>query len=304
MLLLNADLLHAGLVAETNPAQAGVSYLLADNGSGNRNEIKGGAALEYGSWGARFNALWRKPLVDALSNPAAPGGLRHPMYPTRWAAPQRADPFTVWNNREAFILEAILSYDGKTGNSLWAWNSDDIEDAFIATSLTGHYSVYEGATDPGTYADGNFDNELLNWTKGLPAIRGAMDLGWRIVFNPLRDLRLINLFEVVQGQSSGEDPRIVTGFRETLKVRYDRIILNFQFGLNLWGPENFNRDFNETYPLLWKTGLAWSLKPEPHLTDSGDRIGIQWNGVIRDRYSPNFTHRETQEFVLYCNFRF
>jgi hypothetical protein len=301
-LSITADYVYAGLVSDTNPADRRVSYLLADVGTGNRNEIKGGAHFEYGNMAVQFNALWRKPLIEPITNAAAPGGLRHYQYSTHWTIPQSADPFSVWDNREAFRLELILSYDAQTGSYLWAWNNDDIERGFIASSIMAHYSIREGPTDPGTYTSaGNF---LDNFATGLPAVRGVKDIAWRVVVNPLRDLRIINIIEYVEGQSQGEDRRLVRGFQETLKVRYRRFIFTGTWASMLWGIEDYNKIFNQTYPLRWKTELAWSFKPVPNFSDSYDRIGIRYNGVIRDRYSEDFTSRDSQEIVLFCNFRF
>jgi hypothetical protein len=179
------------------------------------------------------------------------------------------------------------------------WNSE-IQTAFMQLLREENFFNGEGVNDP-AFSAGDF---LDNFTQGLPAIRGVKDIAWRVVVNPLRNLRIINIFEYIEGQSQGEDQRLVRGFQETLKLRYRRFMFTGTLAYMLWGIEDYNRKFNQTYPLRWKTELAWSFKPVPNFSDSYDRIGIRYNGVIKDRYSENFVSRDSQEIALFCNFRF
>jgi hypothetical protein len=305
-----AEYIHAGLVADTNPADQRDSVLWTDIGTGNRDEVKGGMTGIYGPFTLQLNALWRQPIIDALTDPSVPGGLRHSMYPAVSLRPaEDADPFTVYRNRKALQFETIFAFDPQGATWMWAWDNDDQENSVFASSISGVYSVYQGATDPFTYV--GEDDLIHNLDTGLPEVRGTGSLLWRVIFNPLPDLRIVNRAEFVRGQSTGgaaagdSTDRLINGFQNILKVRYKRVVVSGLAAFDLWGPEEYNRTWNQTYPLRWGLEVSYSLQPLPSLLDRSNRVGAGWKGLIRDRYSENYTvSRETEELYLFFNISF
>jgi hypothetical protein len=288
-----AEAVYAGLVAESNGGTARVGTLLTDSGAGNRVEIKGGITGNYDVFQLQLNALWRQPLTGPIEDAAL-------------VSLAQTNPFYVGASREALRLEAVLSWDMEPGTWIWAWDGDDTEGALAAASLVANYSVYEGATDPGSYK-GN-DGKRYWYALGLPRIEGAYSVALRTVFNPLPDLRIVNVAQFVRGQPNGgvfsDERPTVSGFQEALKVRYKQALFSGMVAMDMWGPESFQKDLNLTYPLRWSFELGWSFKARPSLVNNSDRIALRWNGVVRDHFSYNFNARDSEELVLYFNIGF
>jgi hypothetical protein len=272
-----------------------VGTLLTDIGKGNRVEAKGGVSGVYDNFQLQLNALWREPLIGPIEDPQI--SLKNPFY--------------VGENREALRFEAVLSYDGEPATWIWAWNGNDTEGAFIAASLSANYSVYEGATDPGSYLDGE---GIRRWfTQGLPRAEGVFSIALRTVFNPLANLRIVNIAEVSRAQpgngdlsKSNPDRPVVTGFQDTLKMRFRRLLFSSLLAFDRWGPESYQKELGATYPMRWAFEVGRSFKHRPSLVNSEDRVALRWNGVIRDRYSANWQKygKDSQELVLYFNINF
>ncbi|GHV87706.1 hypothetical protein AGMMS50267_00660 [Spirochaetia bacterium] len=286
---------YAGLVADTNGGTTPIGSLLADNGHGNRIEAKGGVTGSYGNYQLRLNALWRQPIIGPIADTTTARALA------------QANPFYVSGNREALRFEAILSYDSEPGSWLWAYNNADLEGGVFAGSLIARYTAWEGATDPGHYKQD--DGTRMWYSTGLSRVENEFSAALRTVFNPLPDLRIVNSAALIKGQAiagtwnTERDSRLITGFQEDLKVRYQRLVVDVLLAFDLWGTVSWQRDMNYTYPMRWASELAWSFRPVPSLMNSSDRVGLRWRGVIRDHFSPKFTElgKDSHEIELFFN---
>ena len=295
---------YAGLVADTNSIPHPgffTSMILTDIGIGNRMEYKGGVRLGYGNFTLHLHGLYRKPLIPALEDASRlssaletiNGGL--------------GNPFRVYNNREALIFETFFVFDLEPASWTWEWNTLDREGAKFASALSARYVVFEKESDPGFYK--SVEGHRRPYGSGFPENEGNFDVNWRVHWNPTFDLRIVNVLGAHRGFPNDglldASRPVITGFSESLTVRYKRWISSGTVAYNLWGPVSMNKDFNQTYPLLWSLETGLSFGPKPSLMDSRDRIGIRWNGVIRDQYSPHHSDgRDSQEFVLFFDFSF
>ena len=313
-----AEVLYAGLVADTNwvPfAPGSVSYSLwSDSGAGNRLEGKAGISGAIRGINLTLNALYRRPMKSPVSS--------------RWLGSETLvkylEPFKVGGgNRETIALELLLGYDTQPATWIWEWNVWDVEGAKFATRFKGRVDVWQGAADPG--ARMGADGKLRFDYEGYPETWGNFDLGWMVFYNPKTNLRFANSLNFTRGNSwngiySGLEKDLygniidseslwdrvnVFGWSEELRIRYERLIFKTVLAFGLWGPAGNDREFNRTYPFLWSFDIAYSFSPRPSLMDSINRVGFRWNGVIRDRWSPNASDgKDSQELILYFNFTF
>jgi hypothetical protein len=117
--------IYRGLVTDTNPAIVRGSFFTGDSGSGNRQELQIGADINYGNFSFKPVARARVPLEG----------------PADRALTQTYNgynpPFFVFANRQSVEFEAVLTYDPEGATWFHEWNSDDIEGAPFAASLTG-----------------------------------------------------------------------------------------------------------------------------------------------------------------------
>ena len=295
-----AELLYAGLVADTNWVPPLMSTIFADIGTGNRIEAKAGISGSYGGYGLTLNGLYRRPLQGPVSSRYVSGEIIH----------TSDEPFVVGGNRETVSLELIFALDLEPASWIWEWNVWDTEAAKFGTRLRGRYTIFEGPSDPGRRkgADGKYRYDY----EGYPESNGNFDVGWMVFWNPSSDLRVGNSLNFTRGFAwngipNGTEAHRVTpfGWSEEFRVRYKRLLASGMLAFDLWGPVSSDRENNLTYPLRWSFGLAYGLTPRPSLMDASNRVGVRWNGVIRDRYSPNTTlGRDSQELVLYFDYTF
>ncbi|MCL2761675.1 MAG: hypothetical protein FWD36_00515 [Treponema sp.] len=297
------EIIHAGLVANSNWVPPLMSTIFADIGTGNRFEIKGGVNGTYRNYGAALNGLYRKPLQGPVTSKYIGAGAIHSIN-------RPVEPFAVGGNREMLSLEAIFSFDLEPASWLWEWNVWDTEGALFATRVRGRYNIFEGLSDPGTRkgADGKFRSDY----SGYPETYGNYELGWMVFWNPKNDIRVANSLDFTRGfawngipDSADAEREVITGWQESLRFRYKRVVFSGLVAFDLWGPVSSDRENNQTYPMRWGFDLAWGLTHRPSLMDSSNRVGIRWNGVIRDRFSPNASQgRDSQELILYFNYTF
>ena len=310
-----AEIVYAGLVANTNWHPHDIGSLLGDIGIGNRMEVKGGVAGSFGNFSAGLNALWRQPLVgpagvDLAANvhPAAPYGVPGQNHLYRW------NPFRVGENRETLALEFIFAFDMEPGSWIWWWNNLDTENSLFATTIVARYSIFEGATDPGFW---RHDTDILAWyDRGFSEIRGNYEIVWRKFFNPNNDFRVVNTLTFSRGHYAGlfngcyeAGREVISGWSNALQMRYRRFIAGGSIARNLWGGPGYHFDWNFTFPWQWSLEFAFAFTPRPSLMESTNRIGIRWNGATRDQFSHNAwgllpSDVDTQEIVLFFNITF
>lgn len=264
--------IYRGLVTDTNPAIVRGSFFTGDSGSGNRQELQIGADINYGNFSFKPVARSRLPLEG----------------PADRALTQTYNgynpPFYVFANRQSVEFEAVLTYDPEGATWFHEWNSDDIEGAPFAASLTGLYILYAGPTDKQVFkmADGT-------WTAfpgGLPEQRNLWAAGLRLVSNPFGDLRLIAHAEIGHQGSTGQDARIADYWGGSLKVRWGQIMAFGEYYSNKWLEPAWTRTFNLTYPARWTVDLSYGFT-KPVFTFRTNRAGLKWAGWTFGPYSSD-----------------
>jgi hypothetical protein len=223
-----------------------------------------------------------------------------PLVPASTTVDYQTNPFRVTSDRETLAFEAIFAFDLEPSSWIWEWNAPDTESAKFATTLTARYAVFEGPSDPDTYLSGSDwtgslgQNIRAFMANGFPRTEGNYGITWRAFCNPNSDLRIVNSLSFSRGfpnnglgdDQIAADRATISGWSESLMLRYKRIIFGGTVVQNLWGP-GWYMDWNLTFPWRWSVEAAFSFKPKASLVNSNDRVGVRWNGVTRDEWSPN-----------------
>ena len=274
---------HAGLVADggqvhktfgvTDPSR------LPYSGLGNKQEFEAGMIMRFGNWMLYPRVMYRDNLVHAnpFIEPEISGGVLNPGINPR---DRDTDPFAVLGNREARSGELYLTYDPTGATQFYDWDNDWREDAKFAFNIGGTYTEYPTFTDANLFF---FEPTRSNasFGQGLPA-EDVWALSTRMVFNPSRDSKYI--IKLIRGfdQSTG-DPN--GGTRKYYQVHWKtefkrRHVFEGYYMKDAWGPYDFYRQFNITFPeqikldysiLLGGTGLLGSVDDENRAT----RVGIR-----------------------------
>jgi len=278
---------YMGLVAGggTDQTQTFTGWRLKDSGSGNMANILSGFAYNIGKFQIAPNFMYQDPLVNAM--PAGYGG----------AARLRNvidDPFAVRNgNREMYGYEMLLTFDPTPGSWMYAWDSDRSEDAKFAMNLGFTYKRLPTTMDAhiGFLADRTF----FAFPTAAPA-ENLWEVNSRMVSKISPELNIIGNFYVGNGQANGDSKRTINRFGFDVRAIYKKWKFMHATKLNDWGPFDYHRDFNLTFPVQTMLDVSLSLgKPDWYILPN-TRIGVRGTWRSLDQYSPRYSPNATAEF--------
>jgi beta-galactosidase len=275
---------YAGLVSEGgNPVPTfGVMdpTRLPYNGLGNKREFELGSIIRFGQLMLYPRFMYRDNLIDA--NPFIPPSVNPDGTLSPGLSPRNRDddPFAVLGNRAARSGEVVFTWDPTGATPFYDWDNEWREDARFAFNLGFNYTEFPTATDANLFF---FEpgGSNASFGQGLPA-EDVWTISSRMVFNPGRNSRYWFWFVRGFDQPTG-DP--TGGSRDYYRISWKaevsrRHLVRGYFAKNDWGPEDFFRQFNFTYPeqveldysyVLGGTGLLGNLIDEIRAT----RVGVR-----------------------------
>lgn len=252
-------------------------WRLKDSGSGNQYNVLSGFTYTMGNWQIAPNFMWQKPIEGPIpTDVAAPGRPRNIL----------DDPFSVRANRETVAGELLLSFDPTPATWLYAWDSDRSEDAKLAGSLGFVYRHLPTTQDA---AIGILPNGRT--TFAFPGAAPAEDL-WEVYGRVLSKLTpefgWIANFYTGPAQANGSDPRKIYRTGLDLRMIYKQAKVTAGYKINDWGPYDYHRDFNLTYPTQAVLDLSTVLGKPQWFDLPATTLGIM--GIFRtlDRFSPRY----------------
>ena len=288
---------HAGLVAEggvhhtvygvTDPSK------LPYTGLGNRREYEAGMQMFFGNLMVFPRILYRDNLVDAnpFVEPSISGGILSPGINPR---NRDADPFAVLNNREARSAEIYFTWDPTGATPFYDWDNEWREDARFAFNFGGTYTEFPTFTDSEQFF---FEPTGANapFGVGLPE-EDVWALSSRMIFNTRNNtkfiVRAIRGFEQSTGDPNG-------GTRDYWELHGRAIWGNGRHSLegyymkDAWGPYDFFRQFNVTFPeqikldySLWLGGGLGGIS-DANAEARATKIGIRALYRTADENSPD-----------------
>ena len=269
-----------GLVANggADATQTFTGWRLKDTGSGNQMNFLAGLTYNINTnLQIAPNFLWQKPLVEAMPNGVdAPGRLRNIL----------DDPFIVRANRETVGGELLLTYDPTPGTWMYEWNNDMVEDAKFAFS-TGF--VYRHLPTTMDAAIGFLSNRSsFAFERSAPA-EDLWESNTRIVSKLTPDFGLIANIYFGNGQANGDSDRTINRMGYDLRAIYRKVKVVTSLKLNDWGPFDYHRDFNLTYPLQSALDISTSVGKPNWFILPDTRIGIMGIWRSLDQYSPRYS---------------
>ena len=275
-----------GLVANGGADQTKTftGWKLKDSGSGNQTNFLSGFTYTIGDLQIAPNFLWQKPIVDAMPNDVqAPGRLRN----------IQDDPFAVRANRETTAGELLISYDPTPGTWMYEWDNDRAEDAKFAFNLGFVYRHHPTAQDAaiGFLAD----RTSFAFSNAAPA-QDLWEVNSRIVSKVHPDLGLIANLYFGNAQSNGSDERLIKRVGGDVRVIYNNIKLTHSFKINDWGPFDYHRDYNLTYPVQLMLDLSTTVGKPDWFILPDTQIGIRGTWRSLNEYSPRYSPLDAPEF--------
>jgi hypothetical protein len=268
-----------GLVASGGGdyTQTFTGWRLKDSGSGNQMNFLTGFTYNINTnLQIAPNFLWQKPLVEAMPNGVdAPGRLRNIL----------EDPFIVRANRETVGGELLVTFDPTPGTWMYEWNNDMVEDAKFAFS-TG--IVYRHLPTTMDAAIGFLsDRTAFAFEKSAPA-EDLWESNTRIVSKLNPDLGLIANIYFGNGQANGDSERTINRSGGDVRVIYKKVKVVTSLKFNDWGPFDYHRDFNLTFPVQSALDISTSIGKPSWFILPDTRIGIMGIWRSLDQYSPRY----------------
>ena len=269
-----------GLVANSGGdyTQTFTGWRLKESGSGNQMNFLAGFTYNINSnLQIAPNFLWQKPLLDAMPNGVnAPGRLRNIL----------DDPFIVRSNRETTGGELLLTYDPTPGTWMYEWNNDLLEDAKFAFS-TGF--VYRHLPTTMDAAIGFLENRTpFAFDKSAPA-QDLWESNTRIVSKFTSNIGIIANLYFGNGQANGDSERTINRMGGDLRMIYNKVKVVSSLKLNDWGPYDYHKDFNLTFPVQSAIDISTSLSKPNWFILPDTRIGIMGIWRALDQYSPRYS---------------
>lgn len=275
---------YMGLVANGgfDNTRTFTGWRLKDIGSGNMYNILSGFTVKLGHLEIAPNFLYQKPIEGPIpSDVLAPGRPRNIL----------DDPFSVRSNRETIGGELLLTYDPTPGTWMYEWDNDRAEDAKFAISADFMYRHLPTVQDAAIGILGNGRTTFV-----FPGSAPAQDL-WeanaRIVSKLNHSLGIIANLYVGNGQANGNDKRTINRYGFDLRAIYKKTKVMAIGKFNDWGPFDYHRDFNLTFPLQLIADISTEMGKPDWFLMPGTKIGVRGTYRTLNKYSPRYSPIKT-----------
>ena len=274
---------YMGLVANggVDQTQTFTGWRLRDIGSGNMYNALTGFTYNIGKIQIAPNFLFQKPLAG-------------PIGPT-FAAPARPrnildDPFSVRGNRETLGGELLLTFDPTPATWMYEWDNDRMEDAKFAMSAGFVYRHLPTVQDAAIGILGNGRTTFV--FPGSAPAQDLWEINTRLVSKINPEFGIIGNFYVGNGQANGADTRVINRSGVDIRTIYKKMKLTTIARFNDWGPFDYHRDFNQTFPVQligdWSIEIGkpdWFMLP-------GTKIGFRTTYRTLDDFSNRYVPTE------------
>lgn len=252
-------------------------WRLKDCGSGNMQNALAGFTYQLGNFQIAPNFMWQKPLVGPMPNGInAPGRLRNII----------DDPFAVRSNRETLAGELLLTFDSTPATWMYDWENDNNEDAPFAASLDFVYRHLPTSQDAaiGILADGR---STFAFAGSAPA-HDLWETNLKVASRVSRDFGIISNVYLGTAQANGDDARLIKRLGADARMMYKKFKLNAFVKFNDWGPYDYHKDFNLTFPFQCEVDLSTNLFKPKWLGPISTCVGIRGAFRTLDKYSPRY----------------
>ena len=260
-------------------------WKLKDTGSGNQTNFLTGFTYTIGNVQIAPNFLWQKPIVGPMPNDVqGPGRLRNIL----------EDPFVVRSNRETVAGEILLTWDPTPGTWMYEWDNDRAEDAPLAVSAGFVFRHQPTAMDAAIGFLGN--RTLFAFPNSTPA-KDLWETHARIVSKVSSDLGLVANLYFGNAQARGSDDRLIERFGGDVRMLYKNIKVQHAWKINDWGPFDYHRDFNLTYPVQLMLDISTTLGKPDWFILPNTQVGIRGTWRTMNEFSPRYLPNNALEFA-------
>jgi hypothetical protein len=180
--------------------------------------------------------------------------------------------------------ELLIAYDPTPATWMWAWDNDVREDARLAASVGLTLRHLPTTQD---VAIGILANGTTFPFPSAPPPRDLWEVRGRLV-SRLRTGRLIAHAFAGTGEPNGDDTRLIHRYGGDARIAWGSVAFATFAKLNDWGPYDYHRDFNLTFPVQLMGDLSYALGMPRWFDYPQTRIGVRGTWRTLDVYSPRY----------------
>lgn len=270
---------YMGLVANGgfDQTKTFTGWRLKDVGSGNMINFLSGFTYNIGKLQVAPNFMYQKPLEGPIpANVLAPGRPRNIL----------DDPFAVRSNRETVGGELLFTYDPTPATWMYEWDNDRAEDAKFAISAGFVYRHLPTIQDASI---GILANRNLFAFPGSAPAQDLWEANTRIVSKLNPNFGIIANLLFGNGQANGNDARTINRIGIDLRTIYKKMKFTTIAKFNDWGPFDYHRDFNLTFPMQLIADISTEIsKPDWFMLPS-TKVGIRGTFRTLNKFSPRYS---------------
>ena len=167
--------------------------------------------------------------------------------------------------------ELLLSFDPTPDTWLWTWDNAQKENARFAASLDFVYKRLPTSTDAALAVA---KEGYVFAFAGAPPAQDVWEVFGRFVANG-GGVHVAGTLWAGTGQANGISPRLVTRGGVEARLDYSRLVVTAAVKLYDWGPYDYYRDFNWTFPLQVNADICWSLGAPRWFFPNQTKFGVQ-----------------------------
>jgi hypothetical protein len=205
------------------------------------------------------------------------------------------DPFVVRSNRETQAGEILITYDPTPGSWMYEWDNDRAEDAKLAISAGFVYRHLPTSQDAAIIFPGT--GRIPAASDGAPPALDLWEVNTRIVSKIHPEFGIIANLYGGNGQANGSDTRTIQRYGGDVRIIYKTIKVSSHLKINDWGPFDYHRDFNLTYPMQTMVDVSTTAGKQDWFVLPNTTLGMRFTWRSLDQNSPRYSPNEAVEFA-------
>jgi hypothetical protein len=188
----------------------------------------------------------------------------------------------------------MFTYDPTPATWMWQWDNDVRENAPLAASLGFVFRHLPTTQDVANFIA---EDGVTVYTFGAaPPPEDLWEVNARLVSKLGPETRVISSYYFGKVQPSGYDAtgadltlnRTIERFGTSTRVTHGPLAVEGSVKFNDWGPYDYHRDFNLTYPLQVMGDVSYSLGSPRWFGDAQTRLGFRGTWRSLDEHSPRY----------------
>ena len=253
-------------------------WRLKGSSAGNQYNFLTGFTYLLGDLQIAPNFQWQRPIEGPIpTDIGGPGRPRNIL----------ADPFVVRGyNREMTAGEILFTYDPTPATWMYTWDSDRSEDAPLAVSagvVFRHLPTTQDAAI-GILPDGR----TLFAFPGAAPPADLWEAHARIVSKVSPEFGWVANLYTGTAQANGSDPRKIHRTGGDVRLIYQKYKAVLGYKNNDWGPYDYHRDFNLTFPHQVAADLSLSLSTPKWFDLPSTQLGLMGMFRTLNEFSPRY----------------